>query len=150
MFRRFSLFLITLILLGFVILSYFTHYLKYPLLGLSEVAWTAILVIIWLLIALMPLIRNHQYISYSDEGDKIVLRYFTTGLIGGKKNSVEINKSSFSGYKTDSKMFGLIKSITLFQKYKEGVAKYPPVYISSLSRNERENIIKSLNQYCSE
>jgi hypothetical protein len=43
--------------------------------------------------------------------------------------------------------FGLICTITLFQKYKEGVAKYPPFYISALSGKERKKVFGSLNAY---
>jgi hypothetical protein len=90
---------------------------------------------------------NYQYISYSDEGEKIVFRYFPAGMVGGKKNSVEISKKLFSGYEMESGYFGLMKSIALFQKLGEGVAKYPPIYISALTREERAKIIRSLDLY---
>jgi hypothetical protein len=93
------------------------------------------------------MILNYQFISYSDEGDYIVFRYFTSGIVGGKKNSVEINKTTFSGYKVETRFFGLIQSIILFQKIQQGIAKYPPIYISALSAEERAKIIKSLNTY---
>ena len=94
----------------------------------------------------MPMVLNYQYISYSDDGDFIIFRYFTSGIVGGKKNSVEISKASFSGYKTESRFFGFIQSIILFQKLQQGIAKYPPVYISSLTRAEKEKLFKSLNR----
>jgi len=90
---------------------------------------------------------NYQYIFYSDEGENILLRYFTAGIIGGRKNSIEISKKAFSGYKTSTGLFGLTQSIILFQKFQEGIARYPPVYISALSREERKKIIRSLNQH---
>jgi hypothetical protein len=121
--------------------------IKYPLLGMNDTAWTLILVALWLLVALIPLFLNYQFISYSDEGENIIFRYFTAGIVGGKKNSVEINKMSFSGYNIETKFFGLIQSITLFQKFNEGVAKYPPVYISALTREERVKVLRSLNLY---
>jgi len=142
---RIELFVTSIILLSFVILSYFTRILKFPLIGLSEIAWTIILVSIWLFIVFLPIILNYQFISYSDDGEKIVFRYFSSGVFGGKKNSVEIDKRSFSGYKIESKLFGLLHTITLFQQYKEGVAKYPSFYISALTRKEREKVIGSLN-----
>jgi hypothetical protein len=97
--------------------------------------------------AFMPMVLNYQFISYSDEEDNIILRYFTAGIVGGKKNSVEINKTSFSGYKIETSLFGFIQSIVLFQKVQGGVAKYPPVYISALTRDEKTKVINSLNQY---
>jgi hypothetical protein len=144
---RIKLFVVTIACLAYIFFTYGIKMIKYPLLGLSDTTCTLIMVGIWLLFALMPMILNYQFISYSDEGEKIVFRYFTAGIVGGKKNSVEINKKTFSGYKTESRFFGLIKSITLFQNFKEGVAKYPPVYISALTREEKAKVFRSLNLY---
>jgi hypothetical protein len=97
----------------------------------------------------MPIILNYQFISYSDDGEYIVFRYFSAGIVGGRKNSVEINKTTFSGYKIEIKFFGLIQSIILFQNIQGRVANYPPVYLSALNRKEKEKIINSLNRYSS-
>jgi hypothetical protein len=144
---RIKLFGATVVLLTYLALTYVARLIKYPLLGMSDTSWTIILVGIWLFLAFMPMFLNYQFIFFSDDGEKIVFRYFTTGLVGGRKNSVEINKMSFSGYKIETRFFGLIQSIILFQKFQEGVAKYPPVYISALSREEKAKVIKSLNMY---
>ena len=72
---------------------------------MRDTAWTIVLVGIWLFLAFMPMVLNYQYICFSDDGENIVFRYFTAGIVGGKKNSVEINKTSFSGYKTENKVF---------------------------------------------
>jgi hypothetical protein len=144
---RIKLFAATIIFLAYIILTYVAEKIKFPLLGMSDTRWTVILVALYLFFAFLPMFLNYQYISYSDEGEKIIFRYFSAGMLGGRKNSVEINKLSFSGYEMESSFFGLIKSITLFQKFKEGVAKYPPVYISALTREEKAKIIRSLNSY---
>jgi hypothetical protein len=143
---RIKLFGATVLLLTFLALAYVVMLIKFPLLGFNESFWTVILVGIWLVLALMPIILNYQFISYSDDGEYIVFRYFTAGIVGGRKNSVEINKTTFSGYKIETKFFGLIQSIILSQNIQGRVANYPPVYISALNRKEKEKIIKSLNQ----
>jgi hypothetical protein len=137
----------TVVFLTYIVLAYVAKMIKFPLLGMSDTTWTVILVGIYLIIAFLPMYLSYQYISYSDDTEKIVLRYFSAGVVGGKKNSVEISKNSFSGYKHESRFFGLIQSITLFQQLKEGVAKYPTVYISALTREEREKILRSLSLY---
>lgn len=144
---RIKIFGVTVLVLAYFILAYAAMFIKFPLLGMSDIAWTLILVAIWLIFAFFPIVLNYQYILYSDDGEAIVFRYFTSGIFGGRKNSVEINKMTFSGYTLESRFFGLIKSITLFQKFNEGVAKYPPVYISALTHEERAKIIRSLNLY---
>lgn len=144
---RIKLFGATVVLLTYLALAYVAKLIKFPLLGLSDTSWTIILIGIWVILALIPIFLNYQYISYSDEGEFLIFRYFTAGIVGGKKNSVEINKTTFSGYNKETRFFGLIESITLFQKFQQGVAKYPPVYISALSRIEKDKVIKSLNMY---
>jgi hypothetical protein len=114
---------------------------------MSDTFWTIIFAAVWVFVALLPMFLNYQYVSYSDDGESIVIRYFMSGMVGGKKNSVEIDKKAFAGYKTEKKLFGLIQSITLYQNFREGVAKYPPIYISALSREERSKVFRSLNLY---
>ena len=144
--QRLTLFAASVILLAYLALTYFERLIKYPFLGMSDTLWTIILVIVYLIIVFMPWIRKYQFVYFSDEGESIIFRYFESGIFGGRKNSVEINKKTFSGFKTESKLLGLIRSITLFQQFKEGVAKYPPVYISALSKRDRNKVIKSLKQ----
>ena len=144
---RITFFLATILLLAYITLTYVARLIKFPLLGLNDTVWTLSLVFIWFVLTFMPMFLNYQFIFFSDEGEKIIFRYFSTGLISGKKNSVEIDKRTFSGYKTESRFFGLIQSITLFQRFNEGVAKYPPVYISALSKEEKAKLIKTLKSY---
>jgi len=144
---RIKLFGATIVFLTYIVLTYIAKLIKYPLFGMSDTSWTLILTGIYFFIAFLPMFLSYQFISFSDEGEKIIFRYFTAGIVGGKKNSVEINKNTFSGYKIDSRFFGFIHSITLFQNFNEGVAKYPPIYISALTGEERAKVIRSLNLY---
>jgi hypothetical protein len=144
---RIKLFIATVLFLTYIVLTYVANMIKYPVLGMSDAVWTFILVTLYLIVVFLPMFLNYQFISYSDDGEKIVFRYFSAGMLGGRKNSVEITKKSFSGYKTESRFFGLVHSITLFQQLKEGVAKYPPVYVSALTRKERVRILRSLDSY---
>jgi hypothetical protein len=141
---RIKLFAATVLFLLYIILAYVAEIIKFPLLSMSDTAWTIFLVAVYIIVAFLPILMNYQFISYSDDGEKIIIRYFSAGMFGGKKNSIEIYKNSFSGYKIESKYFGRVQSLILFQKFKDGVAKYPPVYISALTRQERNILIRSL------
>lgn len=142
---RIRLFAATVLVLAYLILAYPAKIIKFPLLGLNETTVTLIIVFVYLIIAFIPMFLNYQFIYYSDEGENIVIRYFTTGITGGKKNSVEIYKSTFQGFKTGSKYFGLVQSIILFQKVGQEIAKYPPVYISALTKEQKNKLLRSLN-----
>jgi len=147
---RIRLFVVTVLFLAYLALAYVAKIIKFPILGLSDTAWTVIFAVIQFLIAFLPMFLNYQYVYFSDEGDTIVFRYFTTGIVGGKKNSIEINKRTFAGFKTGSKFFGLILSLTLFQQIGQKIAKYPPVYISALNKDQRNKVLRSLQQYAPE
>jgi hypothetical protein len=141
---RIRLFITTVLLLAYIILTYIAEIIKFPIAGINDTVLTIILVGAYFLFVFYPMVLNYQYIFYSDEGDKIIFRFFTAGIIGGKKNLIKINKVDFAGYRKERKLFGLIQSIILFHQMPEGVAMYPPVYISILSSKERAKILHSL------
>jgi hypothetical protein len=144
---RITFFLATILLLAYLAVAYVAKLIKFPLFGVSDAVWTLILVGIWVILTFMPMFLNYQFVSYSDDSEKIIFRYFTTGFVSGKKNSVEIDKKSFSGYSIKSVFFGLVQSIILYQRFAEGEAKYPPIYISALSREEKAKVIRSLKTH---
>jgi hypothetical protein len=144
---RIRIFIATVILLTYVVLAYIAEVISDPFLGMSVTIWTIALIFVWLIMAIYPVVLNFQYVYFSDEGDIIVFRYFMASIFGGRKNSVEIYKNSFAGYKTETRYFGMMHSIVLFQKLREGVAKYPPIYISNLTAKEKSRVLNSLYLY---
>lgn len=144
---RIKLFAATVLFIVYIVLAYFAKIIKFPFLGLSDNWVTFIMIVLYIAWLIYPMVLNYQYIWYSDEGDKIIVRYFVAGIIGGKKNSIEINKSHYAGYRSEKRFFGLIQSVILFQHLKGGIAKYPPVYISLLGSEERKKLLWSLYQH---
>ena len=90
--------------------------------------------------------RNYNYIYFSDESDKIILRYFSPNIFTSKKNSIEIPKKEFAGYVLDSFFMRYREKITLLRQTNKGVAKYPPVSITALSIDERHMLLFVLDQ----
>ncbi|TFG42840.1 MAG: hypothetical protein E4H43_02560 [Bacteroidia bacterium] len=136
-----------IIYLTFLVFAVAAGIIKFPILGMGKAAWIILFTVCFIIIMLIPIVLNYQYIFFSDEGNTIIFRYYTTGLFAGKKNSVEIEKRTFSGFTLDKRFFGLIQSVTLYQRLKEGVAKYPPIHISVLKRQDKESILESLTSY---
>jgi len=134
-----------IIFLTYLVLVYAAGIIRFPVLGIDKTVLTILVSAIFLIIIIVPEILNYQYIYFSDEGESIIFRYYSAGLITGKKNSVEINKRTFSGFTIDKKLFGLVESITLYQRLREGIAKYPPIYLNAIKRADKARIIKSLN-----
>lgn len=144
---RIRMFVVLVLLFTFLVLAYIVKLFKFPLLGMSDSVWIVILVALFIYVAFSPMLFNYQFIWFADEGENIVFRYFTAGIVGGRKNSVQIDKNLFAGYKTEKQLFGLSKSIILFQKVGQDIAKYPPVYISALSGEQISKLLTCLNKY---
>jgi hypothetical protein len=90
--------------------------------------------------------RNYNYIYYNDDSDRIILRFFSTGVFTKTKNSIEIPKKEFSGYKLNSFFMRYRENIVLFRKTSKGVAKYPAVSITALSNDQRSSMLGALNR----
>jgi hypothetical protein len=144
---RIRLFVVTVIALAWVALAYIIKLIKFPILGIDDWIWTLLIVAIWVVVAFMPMILDYQFFFFSDDGEKIVFRYFNAGIVGGKKNSVEIDKKRFTGYSTGSKLLGLSRSLILYQQIGQGVAKYPPIYITALTKEQRAQVLHALDAY---
>ncbi len=142
--QRIKIFIVTVLLLAYIILTYIAELIKYPVLGMSDSFWTMLFVGLYFIYAIYPVVLNYQYIYFSDDEDTIMFRYFMAGIFGGKKNSIKISKESFAGYKLESKYFGMKQSLILYQQLREGVASYPPVFISNLTKKERAKVLNSL------
>jgi hypothetical protein len=82
---RIKIFFATILLLGWVGVVYIAGLIKSPILGLDDSIWTLGLVIVWISIAFLPMILNYQFIFFSDDGNDIVFKYFTAGIVGGKR-----------------------------------------------------------------
>ena len=144
---RIWLFFATVLLIAWLIVAFIAEMIDFPLLGLSETVWTLILVGIYLVFLLMPMVRNIQFVYFSDDAENIVFRYFHAGMVGGKKNAISIPKNAFAGYKTEKKNLGLSVSIILFQKIGPGMAKYPPIYITAIPKEQKEKMLSLLDRY---
>ena len=114
--------------------------------GLDNSLLAIFFAIAYVIYAIYESFRNYNYIYFSDESDKIVLRYFSPNLFTAKKNSIEIPKKDFAGYNLDSFFMRYRERITLFRRSGKGLAKYPPVSITALDFNERDSLLYTLNR----
>jgi len=90
--------------------------------------------------------RNYNYMYFNDESDKIVLRYFAPNMFTTKKNSIEIPKREFSGYTIQSFFMGYREQIILKRRTSKGIASYPPVSITALTVDEKNNLLITLEK----
>ena len=103
---------------------------------------------VYVLYNIFLLILNRTYINYSDEKEKIEFKYFSSLPFASKNRYIAIPKNIFAGYTIKNHFFGLKPKLLLKQKSSRGgVATYPPVCLSALSKSEISQLCKSLDQY---
>jgi hypothetical protein len=113
--------------------------------GVSNSLLAIFFAIAYVINALYNSFRNYNYIYFSDESDKIVLRYFSPNIFTSKKNSIEIPKKDFAGYILDSFFMRYREKITLLKKTAKGTARFPSVSITALSEGERQMLLLILD-----
>ncbi len=91
---------------------------------------------------------DFNFITYKENEQKIILRYYALHPFHSQFKSIEIAKEALSGYAIKKKAFGLKQELTLLQKTDFGVAKYPSLCLSALSSSQIKKIMQSLQQNC--
>ena len=89
---------------------------------------------------------DFNYLIYQESENKIIVRYYPLHPFHEKFKSIELAKNSLSHFDLEQKMFGLRTRVILYQFTEKGLAKYPKVSISALSKSDRVKMIDSLNR----
>ncbi len=90
--------------------------------------------------------RNYYYIYFNNESDTLILRYFSPNIFTSQKNSIEMPKNEFAGYKLQSFFLRYREKLILYRNTKKGMASYPPVSITALSSAERHALLRALDE----
>ncbi|MCX6258471.1 MAG: hypothetical protein NTW49_11340 [Bacteroidia bacterium] len=89
-------------------------------------------------------VKDYNYIYFSDESNKYILRYFNFIPMVLSQKSIEIPKESLVKYTIEKSAFGLRENLVLFEKTKRGIAKYPNVSLTLLTPEQKEQLLKTL------
>lgn len=93
------------------------------------------------------LVADYHFIQFSDENNKIVLRYYKVlRFFGGEFGSIEFPKQMLHRAYFENSIFGKMADVTLEIRTKRGVAEYPSVSLSALSLTERRKMKTALNE----
>lgn len=139
-------FILAIIFVVFVSLLLITYIYEDQLFGLTKYHLAIIFASIYVLYMVFNTLRQFHYIYFSDAGDRIVLRYFPMGAFTYKKNAIEIGKKEFVGYEIQKPLFGLREKLILKAKTGKGLAKYPAVSITALTKKEKESLFQVLDR----
>ncbi len=136
--------IVTVILLvGIMVSGWFER----DVLGVSKYQWIIGVTCIYILMIILARLRQLNYFYFSDEGDKLLIRYYPIHPLVQKKKALKIPKIGLADYEVRNYLGGLKKVLILRQKVKGKVAPYPPIGITSLKTSELELLQKQLDKY---
>ena len=109
---------------------------KYITIGVSSVAFLSFMWIIYMM--------DFTYFYFSDNGKKLVFRFYSMRIFYGKPRTIEITKDSFMKYELSMSFFNAKESLLLYQKTPKGVAKYPPIPLTLLNKRQKTELKRTL------
>jgi len=129
------------IAIPFVLLS---EWFDEPVLGLSRHFLVFLIVFIYLGYYFFRYLLNLNFIQVSVDGTKLTVRYYSLRPFTKSHNVIEIPLNAYEGYKINSNFLGLRKELVLFQRIQGKRAKYPPVSLSALNKQQYEQLLTIL------
>lgn len=142
--RRYITLLIYIVLMGLVILSGF---FDKAVLGLNKAVYVICVSVVYILYIVFSYLKSYNFFSYSDDSDILVFKFVSLRPFDNAKKTIQIKKKDFGGYKIEKSILNFNCNLILSIKTKKGLAKYPPISISSLSEKQIKLLQGSLNQY---
>jgi len=95
-------------------------------------------------------VADYQFIEYSDENNRIVLRYYKAVSLGSPRfNEIEFPHQILKKVFFDNSIFGKMSDVTLVVKTKRGFADYPSVSLTAVNFEDRQKMAHSLNELLS-
>jgi hypothetical protein len=92
-------------------------------------------------------VADYQFIEFSNENERILLRYYKAVSFGRPGfNEIEFPKSVLKKALFENSIFGELTDVTLVIKTKKGVAEYPSVSLSAVNKKDRKEMSTALKE----
>jgi len=132
-----------------IVVLIFVPWFENPDFGISKYHIIIMICGIYLIINWINYLKRPYFVSYSDQGEMIVVRYYPVSMFTSRKNSIEIPKQQFVTYELKPFLFKTQHYLILQQNFRGKVAKYPRISLSALDREDRDSMLQSLDKYTS-
>ena len=122
-----------------VITSTFLPIDKTPKIIICGIVSLIFLVLYWLHYQM-----EYSYFYFSNNNKNLVFRFYSLRNFYGKPKTIEIAKISFFKYDITTSFFNKKDLLILYQKTTKGVAKYPPISLTLLNKNQKTELKRAL------
>jgi len=132
-----------LIILVLVFVSWFDELES----GITKYHLMILISVVYVAINWINYIKRPFFVSYSDQGEMIVARYYPVSMFTSRKNSIEIPKKQFVKYELKPFLLKSQHYLILYQNFRGKVANYPRISLSAMDKEDREKMLQSLGKY---
>ncbi|MDR1171543.1 MAG: hypothetical protein LBL24_03715 [Bacteroidales bacterium] len=100
--------------------------------------------VIFLALYWFQYMMEYTYFYFSSNNKNLVFRFYSLRNFYGRPKTIEIAKTSLMKYDITTGFFNKKESLVLYQKTEKGVAKYPSISLTLLSRNQKTELKRAL------
>ncbi len=101
--------------------------------------------VIFLLFYWLQYMMEYTYFYFSNNSKNLIFRFYSLRNFYGKPKTIEIAKGSLIKYDIISSFFNRKDSLVLYQKTSKGIAKYPPISLTLLTKNQKTELKRALH-----
>ncbi len=117
--------------------------------GITKYHIVILISAVYLAINWLNYMKRPYYVSYNDQGEMIVVRYYPVSMFTSRKHSIEIPKQQFVNFELKPFFFKSQLYLILKQDFRGKVASYPRISLSAMEKEDREKMMQSLGKYVS-
>ncbi len=139
--------IMTMVFALVILLLIFIPWLDNLATGITKYHLMILISVIYVGINWINFMKRPNFVSYSDEGEMIVVRYYPLSMFTSRKHSIEIPKKQFVKFELKPFLFSTQQKLILVQNFRNKEAKYPPICLSALDKEDKEKMLESLGKY---
>ena len=115
--------------------------------GITKYHIVILISVVYLAINWLNYLKRPYFVSYNDQSDMLVVRYYPISMFTSRKHSIEIPKQQFVKYELKPFLFKSQHYLILHQNFRGKVAPYPRISLSAMEKEDREKMLQSLEKY---
>lgn len=82
-----------------------------------------------------------------EEANTIIIKFYPMLAFSPKYNMIKIPKNSLYKIELQKAFMNRREEVVIYQKVKQGIAKYKPISLSALDKESKKQLIEGLNKY---
>ena len=115
--------------------------------GITKYHIVILISVVYLAINWINYLKRPYFVSYNDQSEMLVVRYYPVSMFTSRKHSIEIPKQQFVKYELKPFLFKSQHYLILHQNFRGKVAAYPRISLSAMEKEDREKMLQSLEKY---